>query len=138
MAHDPRPLERRDPHALPRLSRRAEVRAAGTANLAIGLWLLVSPLVLDYGAGDPRVHDALAGAAIAVLAVTRLTTGWWSPALSWVNVLIGFWLVAAAFWLAESAAAAWNEAASGAVVAALASVSAWATTVARAGGAGGR
>ena len=128
---EPAALDRRDPHAVPRLTRRTEIRAAGAANVLLGAWLIVSPFVLGYAPGDPALHDALAGAAVAVLAVSRLTAGWWRPALSWVNAFIGMWLVGAAFWRAESATASWNEALTGALVAALASVSAWATTAAR-------
>ena len=121
----------RDPHASPPASRRSEIVRAGFANVVLGLWLVASPFVLGYASGDPRWHDAVAGALIAVTAVTRLRVRPRIAGLAWVNVVIGAWVFAAAFWLAESAIASWNEAIVGALVAVLAAVAGSATESAR-------
>ena len=63
-------------------------------NIALGLWLMVAPSVLDYG--DPAAaNDRIVGpiaAALAVIAVWEATRP-----LRWVNVVLGLWLVIAPF-----------------------------------------
>ena len=73
------------------------------------------------------MHDALLGLTIAAVAVSRMATRPWLGWLGWLNAALGLWVLAAAFWLAESTQAAWNEAAVGALVAIVAVVAASAT-----------
>jgi hypothetical protein len=76
-----------------------EVRMAAFAgrwqdwiNLALGAWLLVSPLLLAaHGdSGPAAINSYLSGAAVLVLAVIALV----SPAAwqEWLNFAIGLWL----------------------------------------------
>lgn len=121
------PFDRRDPYAVPPASRRTEILASGALNVLLGGWLAASPIVLGYDAGDPRRHDILLGLAIATIAAVSVGRRPWRAWTGWLNAGLGLWLFAAAFWAAESAAAAWNEAIVGALVAALASIAASAT-----------
>ncbi|QGZ41140.1 SPW repeat-containing protein [Pseudoduganella flava] len=49
---------------------------AVVVNLAIGIWVAVSPWVLqaDYGQGNILLNNLLVGAAVAILAAWELTT----------------------------------------------------------------
>ena len=86
---------------------RGGATAAGLLNLFVGLWLIASPFVLGYVAGDSRLNPMIVGALVAFLALTRIGA-WRVSWLSWVNVAAGAWLFASGFWLAESSVASWN------------------------------
>jgi peptidoglycan/LPS O-acetylase OafA/YrhL len=86
---------------------RGGVAAAGLLTLLAGAWLIASPFALDYVAGDSRLNPMIAGALVAFLALVR-TGVWRAEWLSLLNVLIGAWLFASGFWLAQSPAATWN------------------------------
>jgi SPW repeat len=86
---------------------RGGATAAGLLTLFVGGWLIASPFVLGYVAGDSRLNPMIVGALVAFLALTRLSA-WRVSSLSWVNVAAGAWLFASGFWLAESSAASWN------------------------------
>jgi hypothetical protein len=93
----------------PRLYRdwRGGVTVACLLGLAAGIWLIVSPLVLDYVAGDSRLIPTIAGAIVVVLALVRMVT-WRAEWLSLISVLVGLGLFAGGFWFAESPSASWN------------------------------
>ena len=112
---------------MPPARRRTEILASGALNVLLGAWLAASPIVLGYGAGDPRRHDVLLGLAIATIAALRVGRRPWRASTGWLNAGLGLWLFAAAFWAAQSTTAAWNEAVVGGLVAALASIAASAT-----------
>ena len=125
------PLDGRDPHAVPPATWRTEILASGVLNALLGVWLIASPIVLGYDVDDPAWHDAIVGAAIAAIAVARLVTRPWRSWMGWLNAGVGLWLLAGVFWRAESAAASWNDAIVGALVAALGAMAAAATDEAR-------
>jgi hypothetical protein len=89
--------------------------AAGI-NLLIGIWLFVSYWILDYSPADPGWNALVFGAAIALLALLRLT----GMSLSWifsvVNIAIGLWLGISAFTIADSDVAMTNFVVCGAAV----------------------
>jgi hypothetical protein len=69
------------------------VRFASVIVLLAGLWFAVSPWV--YGAASPpsAFNNWMAGGMIAAFAVMRLTQPG-SEAVSWVNLFLGFWVIA--------------------------------------------
>jgi peptidoglycan/LPS O-acetylase OafA/YrhL len=86
---------------------RGAVAAAGILSLATGIWLIVSPFVLDFSAGDSKLVPMIAGAVVAFLALVRMAV-WRAEWLSAVNVVVGICLFASGFWFTESPAASWN------------------------------
>jgi peptidoglycan/LPS O-acetylase OafA/YrhL len=86
---------------------RGGVTAACLLSLAAGIWLMVSPLVLDYVPGDTRLIPMIAGAVVACLSLVRMAT-WRAEWLSLMSVLVGLGLFASGFWFAESPSASWN------------------------------
>jgi len=86
---------------------RTGVTVAGLLNLIAGAWLIASPFVLDYVAGDSRLNPIIAGAIIAFVALIRLVA-WGADWLSVINVAVGVWLFGSGFWLATSPSATWN------------------------------
>ena len=87
---------------------RGGVEVASILSLAAGAWLIASPFVLDYVAGDSRLNPIIAGAVIASLAQIRLGA-WRAEWLSLINVAVGVWLSGSGFWLADSPSATWNS-----------------------------
>jgi len=65
---------------------------ARAINLALGIWLMAAPAVLEYG-GRARLNDVIMGP----LVVTFATVAMWEVLrpLRWVNLFVGLWLLAA-------------------------------------------
>ena len=93
-------------------------------NVLAGIWLIVAPWVLNYRVGDPKWNDVIFGAAIAILALTRVGGAFRASGVSVLNALIGVWLIIAAFTIDASWTAGWNDVILGAVVFILALASA--------------
>lgn len=125
----PRPADARPP-AGSNAGWRETVAAISSLNLIAGIWLIIAPWVLGYTAGDPKWNDVVFGAIIAGLALLRTVgirpTAWASA----VNMVIGAWLFASAFWLDSSTQATTNDIILGIVVFVLAAASMSATPVA--------
>lgn len=109
-----------DPYGRPTRDWRREVaNASGLVGL-VGIWLIISPWVLNFTSGDGRWSPIASGAAVLVLASARVAGLHRETWLSLINAGIGAWLFASAFWLTESHRASWGVGVSGAVVFALA------------------
>lgn len=116
------------PHAEQRLDWRQGYVAADGLIVLLGLWLLISPLVIDYGSDDAAWNPIVCGALMIAAAVGGLV-GVLSRTAAVVAVLgIAVWLFASGFWLADSVGASWNAWAGGAVAAFLAIAAAAAVT----------
>lgn len=99
------------------------VRTASGLNILAGLWLIIAPFVLGYyELKTPMWNDIAVGILVVALAATRLskpvTTTW----ASWLNLVLGIWLVLAPFVLQYSDVTTplWNDVVVGVIVAALA------------------
>lgn len=80
---------------------------AGTAtmvsglNLLLGLWLVIAPWALDYSSQNNAVwNQVVIGIAIAVIALVRVMAPVQTASWSWVNAVLGAWLIIAPFVLA--------------------------------------
>lgn len=108
-------------------------------NILAGIWLFISPWVLSYqGINVALWNNLIVGAAIAVLALSRVSTPDRHGEVSWFNLLLGAWLFFAPFWMAYHPVAPdiphvnylgafWNDIIMGIVVFFLAGASALAT-----------
>lgn len=83
--------------AYPATSTAASVASAVT--FLAGVWLVLSPFVLDYAPAAQGVgaywNDLVVGSAIAVLALVRAVSPRDVPWFSVVNVALGAWLIVA-------------------------------------------
>lgn len=93
----------------------------------LGVWLIISPFVLDYQADDASWNVILCGAVAVVVALWQTIRRVGTPAPAWTLIAIGVWLFASGFFLADSAQASWNAIGAGALLVFLGSVSAAAT-----------
>jgi hypothetical protein len=88
---------------------REEVMGASGLNFLLGLWLLISPWVLNYGGRDPYWNDIVFGAIFAFIALVRTSGAYRESWLSWLNALIAAWVFVSAFWLQHGNAAVTNN-----------------------------
>lgn len=85
---------------------RTEVVVASSVNIVAGIWLIVAPFIAGYSGADAVWNPIVCGAIVVVFAMVRA----YQPVLRTIglsagNALVGAWLFASGFWLAESAAA---------------------------------
>lgn len=95
-------------------------RTLSIVNFILGLWLIVSPYILNYGTAQARWEQTVGGVIIAIMAAIRyyIPEARWS---SWVNALVALWLVIAPFVSGyQTGVAYWNEIISGILVGAVA------------------
>lgn len=110
---------------------RGEVLATSGLNALIGIWMIVAGWVIYDGPGDAAWNAWWVGGVVLILAAARVSrTAFWQSWMSYVNAFVGAWLFASAWWLDVSNAAQWNDIACGAVIFALALLSASATDTA--------
>ena len=71
-------------------------------DMVLGLWLVVSPWILDFADDDPAAtrNAVIVGIAIAVL--SALTFLAYHVIEEWIDVILGFWLIVSP-WLLSSA-----------------------------------
>src|SRR5579884_1512413 len=67
------------------------VRSASTIVLLAGIWFFVSPWVYGAYTSGNAWNSWIIGAAMFLLALTRLSRPVYSSALSWWNMVLGIW-----------------------------------------------
>jgi hypothetical protein len=108
----------------------ASARTASVLNVIAGLWLIISPFLLGYSALHAAMWDTLiVGIVVLVFAWARAVNPDRYVALSWLNLLLGLWLILSPFALTYSTLPrpTWNDVILGAIVAILGIWSALAT-----------
>ncbi|HLN18747.1 MAG TPA: SPW repeat protein [Patescibacteria group bacterium] len=76
---------------------REQVKTAGWLNVLAGLWLIISPFVLRFSGTSASTNAIIVGIIVAILALIAAT----SPAsvmwTSWINIILGLWLIISPF-----------------------------------------
>lgn len=105
-------------------------RYASIGNMLAGLWLIAAPFVLNFeGENNAQWNHIIVGAAVALIALIRASDPDHREGMSWANVALGVWLIAAPFVLAYNDVndAQTNSIVMGVIVIALAAFSAYET-----------
>jgi hypothetical protein len=77
---------------------RARWASAGT--VLAGVWLILAPFVLNFeGADAAQWNHIIVGAAVLVLAAIRAFDPDERESLSWMNVVLGLWMIVSPFLL---------------------------------------
>jgi hypothetical protein len=87
-------------------------------NILLGIWVIISPFVLQMHSTKAIWSNVVTGVVVCILALVRWSTH--RPGLSWLNLMVGVWLVVSPFVLFLSTAAMWNNVILGIIVAATA------------------
>jgi hypothetical protein len=106
------------------------VQTASGLNILAGLWLVLSPWALNYSIVEAAMwNSVIIGLAVAIMAMVRVGAPLRYEGLSWLNFVLGIWLILAPFMLGFAAigAAMWNTVIVGLIVLILAAWSAVAT-----------
>lgn len=74
----------------------AGIDFASGSNAILGLWLIGSPWVVGYSSAS-LWNSLVVGVLVFVLAVVRIGSQSRASVPSWVNTLLGLWLVVSAF-----------------------------------------
>lgn len=110
----------------------SQVRIASGLNILAGAWLLVAPFALGFAPVEEAFwNSAIAGTAVAVFGVIRMSKPFKSEWLSRVNLLIGMWVAVSPFALgfAQVENAMWNAVITGIIILALATWSSLSATI---------
>lgn len=89
------------------MERLAQSRVASVLMIAVGAWMLLTPLVISM-TGAALANILITGGVIAVVGLIQM---FWINALpSWVNIVAAIWLFVSAFAFTMGTGAAWNQA----------------------------
>src|SRR5690625_603830 len=108
----------------------AQARSASILNIIVGAWLFLSPWTVGFSTVRSATWNSLiVGFLIAVFAIIRTTAPMQAPGLSWLNFILGIWLVMSPFIVNFGGvdAAMWNSVIAGLIVLSLSAWSAVAT-----------
>jgi len=103
------------------------IKSASGLNVLAGIWIIFSPWIFGYAVFPAAMWSSVVvGILIAVFAALRASSPASSPGLSWVNALLGAWVIVTPwiFNYEANAAATWDKVIIGAIVLCLALVSA--------------
>ncbi len=80
-------------------------------NMALGVWLIIAPFVLTYPNVVAVWNSIVVGAIVFILGWIRAANPMRAPGLSWINAILGLWLIVAPFVLRFSTTAStrWND-----------------------------
>lgn len=86
-------------------------------SIVAGLWLILAPFILGFSGTAAATNDIILGVVIALIALYRVVYPSNMPTISWVNVVLGAWLVISAFvFPGVTAVITWNNLLLGALV----------------------
>lgn len=109
-------------------------RYASAGNVLAGLWLIAAPFVVDFQAEAVATWNHFAvGVLVALMAALRAYDPEHRAGISWTNVMLGAWMIAAPFVLgyADITAALVNSIVVGIVVLGLGITSGYETALVR-------
>ena len=95
-----------------------QVKVLSGINLVLGAWLIIAPFVLGFTNMVALWDSIIVGAIVLILAWIRVANPVSGSGVSWVNAVLGVWLIIAPFILGFSgmAGATWDNIIVGAAV----------------------
>jgi hypothetical protein len=82
-------------------------RTASILNILAGIWLIIAPFIVGFGGlTAPMVNSVVLGAVVLILAAIRTANPLRGQGLSWINLLLGIWLIISPWVVGFASAAA--------------------------------
>ena len=72
---------------------RGQVATASGLDILAGIWLLISPFVLHFLPHVAMTNNVILGIVVGVLALIRFLGAYDLAVLSWINVILGIWVL---------------------------------------------
>jgi hypothetical protein len=88
----------------------------GWINIVLGIWVIFSPFLLAMHSSEAMWNNVITGIVVCALALIRWGTH--RPGLSWLNLIVGIWVVISPFVLFLNSAVMWNNVIVGIIIAA--------------------
>jgi hypothetical protein len=94
----------------------ATITTSGVINIILGAWLFISTWAIGTATAGLMWSNILAGIVIVILAAVRLGVRGRAGTPSWINALIGLWVIISPFVLNGTMGQRWNCVIVGALV----------------------
>jgi VIT1/CCC1 family predicted Fe2+/Mn2+ transporter len=102
-------------------------KTASGLNVVLGIWLVLAPLVIYFASPAALWNEVIVGIVLFALALSR-TSAFRITWPSWVNLVLGAWLIIAPFVLGDNnKSATWTQVISGLLIGIVALISISAT-----------
>lgn len=99
--------------------KRDRIMTASGINVLAAIWLLLSPFIFGFTGTLLATSSYVVGALVAILALIRMAMPLQAAWMSWANVVLGLWAIAAPFIYGYLAVGMfWNSVITGIVIAA--------------------
>jgi len=85
-------------------------------NIVLGIWVIISPFLLAMHSSKAIWNNVITGVAVCAFALVRWGTH--RLGLSWLNLILGIWVVISPFVLFLNSAIMWNNLILGIIIAA--------------------
>ena len=96
-------------------NRRGQISFASGLNLALGVWLILTPFLFGYQAPVVLWNNVIVGALVVLLAWARIANRAGASTPAWFNALLGLWMVVSPLMFAYgNAAVVWSNVIAGA------------------------
>jgi hypothetical protein len=103
------------------MANREQIMTASGLNIIAAIWLVISPFVLGFTETAAATNNYIVGIIVGVLALIKVMSPRTMAWPSWLNIILGLWLIISPFFLGFiTVSALWNNIILGIIVAALA------------------
>ncbi len=88
-----------------------DVKVLSWITVVLGVWLIIAPFVITFPNTIAMWNSIVVGVIVLVLSWIRAANPVSAPGLSWLNAILGLWLIVAPFVLRFSASMSsrWND-----------------------------
>lgn len=76
---------------------REQARTASGLNVLAGIWLIISPYILGFAGTAAATNAIIVGIIVGVLALISASSPESATWLSWINIILGVWMIISPF-----------------------------------------
>ena len=76
---------------------REQAKTASWPNVLAGIWLIISPYIIGFAGTSAATNAIIVGIIIGVLALISATSPESAMWTSWINIILGVWMIISPF-----------------------------------------